>query len=516
MIYDLNHETKTNLLAKFVIIGGGTAGLLLAAKLAELEIGEVIVLELGGERISKTPNMFPKVEFSRSIYQGAEAGRFAGLGGTSARWGGAMIPFLCSDFEGEYRNLIAEANSYIFEIEKLFSLPVGPYIDGNSIEVPNYVTRKAKWPAFSKRNVARLFSREIKYYNNLIVYTNAKVVDIDEPKLEEISVNVENNNGKRFIVSCEKATICAGAIESTRMLLEIEEKFRNSNKKINESTTGLYFSDHLSVKIAEIVPKNKSKLNMLVGYRFSRNGSMSNIRFELQEDSELRKVLPPHFVHISFDTSTPGAFSFLREIYRELQEGKFPSVKLFRKLLKYLPWMLRAGWWRFIKNRLLYPDDSKLEMHLVFEQSPNPKNRLLLKNRHVEENNEPTIEISWGVSSEDESNLNNILMQFKSLWVNSKVNELAETIFLDGEVILNNLAEGGGIFHPTGSTRIKFKDSLGSVDANLKVEGFRNLYLLSTSVLNFGGGANPTMTEMMLGLRLVEHFASLQNSKLIV
>ena len=82
-------------------------------------------------------------------------------------------------------------------------------------------------------------------------------------------------------------------------------------------------------------------------------------------------------------------------------------MKLCGKLLKYLPWLLRAGWWRFIKNRLLYPDKSKLELHLVFEQSPNPKNRLLLKNQHSEYYYDPTIEISWGVTPEDESNLIN-------------------------------------------------------------------------------------------------------------
>lgn len=511
MISSLNCEKQKNLKAKFVIVGGGTVGLVIAQKLASLKIGTVIVLETGGEQISTASEMFPAVVFTRSIYQGAEAGRFAGLGGTSARWGGAMIPFLPTDFEGDFQDLINNAGSYIAETEKIFSLPKGPYIDSHSIEIPNYVTRKAKWPKFSKRNVAHLLARKIKHSTNLTVYLHAKVVSFEGDKSEIISVVAENENGSRFLINCEKVIITAGAIESTRMLLEIEEKFKESAELRNESTTGFFFSDHLSVKIAHIKPKERNKLNTLVGYRFSKGGSMSNIRFELQTNSELRKSLPPHFVHISFDLSTPGGFSILREILRELQEGKVPSIRLFVELLRFIPWMLRAAWWRFVKHRLLYPENAEIEMHLVFEQFPNFDNRIRLKDENFRKINGPSIEISWGVSSQDKINLVKILEQFKSSWGKSQIRNYAETVFLDDGEILNNLVKGGGIFHPTGSTRIKFNDFSGSVDTDLKVIGFKNLFLLSTSVLNSGGSANPTMTEMMLGLRLVDYLASQLN-----
>lgn len=509
MISNLNFEKQTNLKAKFVIIGGGTVGLTIAQKLASLKIGTVMVLELGGEEISTASNVFPRITFSRSIYQGAEAGRFAGLGGTSARWGGAMIPYMPTDFDDDFQDLINKAGKYIDEIEKIFSLPKGPYIDNNSINLPNYVTRKAKWPKFSKRNVAHLFARDIKYSTNLIVYTHARVAGFEWDKSKIISVVAENVSGSRFKFNCDKAIITAGAIESTRILLEIEEKCKEITDVMGGSTTGFFFSDHLSVKIADIKPVKRNKLNMLVGYRFSKGGSMSNIRFELQTNSELRKSLPPHFVHISFDLSTPGAFSILREILRELQEGKVPSLRLFVKLLKFLPWMLRAAWWRFIRNRLLYPENAKIEMHLVFEQFPNSENRITLKDKNFRKENGPSIEISWAVSPQDKINLAKILEQFKTSLGKSEMCVYAETVFLDDDEILDNLVRGGGIFHPTGSTRIKFNDFSGSVDTNLKVIGLKNLFLLSTSVLNFGGGANPTMTEMMLGLRLVDHLASM-------
>jgi len=510
MISNLNFEEQTNLKARFVIIGGGTVGLILAHKLASLKVGKVIVLELGEEAISTASEKFPTVTFPRSIYQGAEAGRFAGLGGTSARWGGAMIPFLPTDFEGEFKDLIDDAGSYIAEIEKIFCLPKGPYIATHSIDLPNYVTRKAKWPKFSKRNVALLLAREIRTTTNLIVYTNAKVISFEQDKSEIVSVIVENMRESRFKVDCETAIITAGAIESTRMLLEIEEKSQEKIDLERGSTTGLFFSDHLSVKIADINPTDRNKLNMLVGYEFSKGGSMSNIRFELQTNSELRKSLPPHFVHISFDLSTQGAFSIVREIVREIQQGKFPSVSHFVKLLKFSPWMLRAVWWRFVKHRLLYPENAKIEMHLVFQQFPNIDNRIKLNNENFMKINGPSVEISWGISTQDKINLSKILEQFKDSCEKSDLHNYAEIDFLNYVEILNNLDKGGGIFHPTGSTRIEFNGISGSVDTDLKVKELKNLYLLSTSVLNSGGGANPTMTELMLGLRLVDHLVSQQ------
>jgi hypothetical protein len=175
--------------------------------------------------------------------------------------------------------------------------------------------------------------------------------------------------------------------------------------------------------------------------------------------------------------------------------------------------MARALWWRFVKHRLLYPDNAKIEMHLVFEQCPTSENRIIQCNQSACNHTLEPIEIAWGVSHLDEKNLTKILENFKNSWHSSQISQLVDTFFLDDCEILESLATGGGIYHPTGSTRIQVDGFSGSVDVNLKVNRFSNLYLVSTSVLNWGGGANPTMTELMLGLRLVDHLNSLHGVK---
>lgn len=509
MIGNLDEETCTSHSANFVIIGGGTVGLLIAQKIANLNIGKVIVLELGDESVSFASERFPKIFFSKDHYAGADNGRFVGLGGTSARWGGAMIPFLPEDFDGEFRDLIMEANLYVPDIEGIFSLPKGPYEVQDSPQLPNYTTRLAKWPKFSKRNVAQLFDEVMKNHPNLVIYKNARVTRFNWETSKIISVEVENSKFKKYLFESEIFIITAGAIESTRMLLELEEDLGTSQIGSLKSTTGSFFSDHLSVKIANLKPIDRTKLNMLVGYRFAPGGSMSNIRFELESNSRIRELLPPHFIHISFGVNAPEAFEIIREILRIFQEGSIPPIRLFLKLPKFLPWLLRASWWRYVRKRLLYPDNANIEMHLVIQQEPYSENRIALYRQSGGLVENRALQISWEVTQRDMDNALRVFNHFKEEWNNSKYFDYADVLFLDEEQVLSTLSQGGGIYHPTGSTRICCDSSAGSVDSNLKVNGIDNLFLVSTSILNSGGGANPTMTQLMLALKLVDYLATL-------
>lgn len=61
------------------------------------------------------------------------------------------------------------------------------------------------------------------------------------------------------------------------------------------------------------------------------------------------------------------------------------------------------------------------------------------------------------------------------------------------------------IFHPGGTTRMGRTVNDGVVDSDLAVLGVQHLHVLSTSVFPTGASANPTMTLLLLGLRLASH-----------
>src|SRR5215831_3852011 len=110
------------------VVGAGIAGLLVATRLAKHGL-HVVVTESGSEQQLDDTHPLNTVVHLRSFYRGAEVGRARCLGGTSTRWGGAMIPFLAADISAQKGWPVAHAElvRYVPEIESLFGLPPGPY-----------------------------------------------------------------------------------------------------------------------------------------------------------------------------------------------------------------------------------------------------------------------------------------------------------------------------------------------------------------------------------------------------
>src|SRR5262249_51242254 len=100
MIRDLNEQQDRALRieAEIIVIGAGIAGLITATKLSDCGV-RVVVLESGGRTQETDTHPLNRVEQTGQFYAGAEHGRFRCLGGTSTRWGGAMIPFLPEDMD---------------------------------------------------------------------------------------------------------------------------------------------------------------------------------------------------------------------------------------------------------------------------------------------------------------------------------------------------------------------------------------------------------------------------------
>jgi choline dehydrogenase-like flavoprotein len=87
---------RTNVTGKVCIIGAGIAGLLLAWRLRAHGM-RVIVLESGHKENSEAADALNAATQLAQVYSGATLGRFRGLGGTSSKWGGQLIPMRPED-----------------------------------------------------------------------------------------------------------------------------------------------------------------------------------------------------------------------------------------------------------------------------------------------------------------------------------------------------------------------------------------------------------------------------------
>lgn len=130
MIVDLatQSEVHRSVETDVLIVGAGIAGLILANRLRH-EKKRVTVLESGGlEQVDESHPLNRVVQLG-DAYSGATHGRFRCLGGTSTRWGGALIPFLDNDLSARpYLDLPAfpvsmdAVRPYLDSVEQLFGI----------------------------------------------------------------------------------------------------------------------------------------------------------------------------------------------------------------------------------------------------------------------------------------------------------------------------------------------------------------------------------------------------------
>ncbi|MEJ2408906.1 MAG: GMC oxidoreductase [Novosphingobium sp.] len=508
MLNDLAGQGRIAREADFIVIGAGTAGLPTSVALARKTGKTVLCLESGGPHQEEETHPLNEVVQCGMPYKGAAAGRFRCLGGTSTRWGGALIPFQSADLRDAHWPIgLDELSPYIDEVEKLFSLERGPYSD---LDFPfflgsDHVNRLAKWPEFKKRNVAALFDADISASDNLHVWLHSHIVEI-KATANGVNLKAASPDGDEMTVSGKKLIVAAGAIETTRLALLIDRQNGGAVSAVT-SALGRYFTDHISTEVAEIVSPERTVLNRIVGFRFGAAGSMRNIRFELAPDTPARKHLPPSFSHIAFKVDKPGGFDVLREIFQSLQRRKWPPPRVIVDLIANAPWLARAVWWRFVNKRLLFPARSRLIVHAVIEQVPSRGNCIALSPEREDTFGLPLAEITWTVSEEDKKNVIETADLFRKTWESTGFSRLGDWQSLPADTIVSNLDSSEGIFHPTGSTRMGTDPAESVVDRDLNLFGVPHVQLLATSVIPAGGGANPTMMLLLLAMRCVDQHA---------
>lgn len=515
MIRNLSGSGRNEVKADVLIIGAGTVGLVMAVRLSKLGLN-VVVLESGGLQQDEEEHPLNEVVHLKEKYAGAAHGRFRCVGGTSTRWGGALIPFLPADLDGrEWPISHAEILEFLPEVEKLFQLNRGGYELSEQSSIlgsgfcANHIARIAKWPSFANRNVSNLLRQDISDGKvNLTIWYNATATQFKVGgNLELTEVVAQSPDGAAIHVTAKEVVFTAGAIETTRLLLLMRKQNQDSLSQLSNAL-GHHFYDHLSVKVGTLDVYDQIKLNNIVGFQFEKNGVMRNVRFEFANDSELRNKIPPCFAHIAFEEQEQGGFHALREFFRSVQRHKLPSFDIFWRLVISTPWLLQVVWWRFVKKRLLFPSNAKFHVHMVIEQVPLFENYIGLSETRIDTFGQPLAEISWGIDQKDVENLTRATDEFHLAWNKSNLAKLANFVRRPAGVAEAELMQGGGIYHPGGSTQMAKDAASGVVDKDLRLFGMANASVVSTSVLPTGGGANPTMMEMMLAFRSIKSIAN--------
>jgi choline dehydrogenase-like flavoprotein len=521
MILDLAAQpSKQERRAKIVIVGAGVAGLFLAARLRSKNI-RVIVLESGAEEQQSDTHPLNEVVQIGLGYAGASKGRFRCLGGTSTRWGGALIPFSPEDLlRRDYLDApgfpigFEELSPYLREVEEIFGLDPASYNDDYLAESgvkyvpssdPNFLTRFAKWPPFGKRNVAALFRPMIKRDPDAEVWINATVtnfgVSAESGSISSVTASYEGE--KTITVYADYFVICAGAIETTRLML-LFNKLYHGRIFQGCNALGLYLHDHISRRVANIRASRVDQLNRMAGFRFVGR-AMRSLRFELSPRAQREEVVGSAFGHISFATDEVTGFDVLRQFLRSAQQkGRFDPRSALA-LLKQAPYLSRLAAWRLGHKQLLWPSPARYELHAVAEQLPQASNKIALSSKG-DRFGLPLAEITWRVATEDLKTFDVFRRRFDRFWSSKGLSEIGVLEWLKSSAddsVEASLASD--VFHPGGTTRMGTTSEDAVVDADLRCFHVRNMWLASTSVFPTGGGENPTLMLILFTMRLADH-----------
>lgn len=506
------HQPSVPLEADVAIVGAGLAGLVLAVSLSRLGVS-VVLIESGPARQDDSVHPLNHVEQVAQEYRGATEGRFRGLGGTSTRWGGALLPYLAGDlgahpcgWSGGWGLDIHELDVVLPKIEEDFGVLAGTYEGGSDLRyLPSFQPRLPKWPHFKNRSSVNIYRNQINSELRISTWVDATVTELRLCEDRVSGIVARAPGGNRLEVNAKHIAIAAGAIETTRLLLLFDRAHQGRLFPAG-GPLGKGFHDHLSAVVAGLETKECDALARTFGFRFVPGG-MRNLRFELDRDARAANKLPAAFLHVAFSYEADSSFDGLRRILQAAQKGGLPAFRDLQHLLRDLPWFLRAGWWRFIEKRVLPPSGSHFELHLVTEQQPNEHNTISLSDTSTDLFGMPLARVDWQVHGEDIANFHAISALAIDQWANSQLAELARPVPRAQADITQELAQCGGIYHPAGTTRIGLSPLEGVVDSQLRVHGVPGLWAIATSVFPTIGGTSPSLGLMQFAARAAEQMA---------
>jgi choline dehydrogenase-like flavoprotein len=482
MIFDFNEAWARAAAGPYdvCICGTGPAGITTARKLAAA--GKRVLLLEGGD--------LSYSEASQDIYRGrsigrqywhVQSGRLRYFGGTSNHWTGRCGVFDPIDFED--RSYFGMPGWPISREQVLARLDEAKDIlDIAGSDLSPQEDPRFRSPAFAQSGYAlspptrfaEKYNAELAQSERIDLFYNANLVDIrlDDAQTSTNSLSVRNLAGQQVTVSAGRYVLALGAIETARLLL-------NSNKQVSEGVgnrsgmVGRCFMEHLNVPIGRFLVTD-------TGF-FQRDISLAAVGAFLQQNNIGNGIV--HFERNSSPQSS-GRLRVLKQFLRETSCLHPNLTKVARQVVDFDC----AG-------------DGVVSS--LIEQCPNPSSRIRLS-REVDKLGLRSVELDWQFNEQDNRTIR--VLAVKAAQEMARLDRARVQL---ARFILDKEAEIriDGHAHQMGTTRMSSTPQYGVVDENCKVHGTNNLYLMGSSVFPTGGGTNPTLTIVLLALRLADHLS---------
>ncbi len=358
--------------------------------------------------------------------------------------------------------------------------------------------RFSKWIPFKARNLGGTLGAKALAHPLVTVFSHSNAVQVETVSADPTriaSIRVVDYNSRVFHFHADHFVICAGTIESSRLLL-CSPGVPNTYDQL-----GRYFHDHVSYPAAEFLSPGRERAIKLFGPYYV-DGTMHSAKLEAAPGLRIREGLQNVMAHMVILEPEDSGVAAVRNLLRSLQSRKLRQafVSNLAPVVRGAADVARLWFYSRFKQRRAISNKAKLMLHIDVEQAPHADNRIRLSSNDNDALGLPRAVIEWRVR-EPELETARCYVPFvreylRTCGVESMEWEKARPAMVD-------------TYHMMGGMRMGTDPAASVVDTDLKVHGLTNLYIASCAVFPSGSSSNPTFTLMALTLRLAERLADL-------
>ncbi len=466
---------EKNLPVKICIIGCGTYGSYLLRCLSEKYDNDVdiTVIEIGDEKIKDESEIGLAAESGSA--RAAQQGRYFGLGGTSARWGGQVL------FFDERDNPLKHGDwDTIVDINNKYRHTVLQKVLGNIPKMDILMTDKGQektgiWLKYTKRNMFTTLNKSVVRSANIL--KNQRVIDfvfknktitgvVCENSVEERNPDIFGKGGKKT-VEADVFYLTAGAIESCRLLLDMNEKY----KVMTSTDLGKHYGDHLSVELFKI--KHKPFIDDTDFLPRFIKGSLVTKRWVVTD-----KNGRVGFAHPVLNKEV--------KVFTSIKSMLFGKQKIefrFKDVFEGFEFLIRFAFNVLILKKM-YAHRNTWSLQLEMEQAFPNDNSISLSDQ-TDKFGQRVARLNWRVSESDHQAIDEV-----KDYLRQKLDDenIEYTIVYDSNIEGTKVED---VYHPAGFIRLGHDDN-AVLDTNCCVKGIDNLYHFSTAMFPSVKSASPT------------------------
>lgn len=496
----INNSMCEDITTSVCIIGSGIGGGTLAKQLSKQK-KSFCIIEAGDWKGNSSNVSYENV----GLDFGVRSTTTIQVGGTSNLWHGVLAPLDSIDFELRdwipdsgwaitlghlkpfYRqaaNLLTVENYDYFMAEKLNEKLSKQLISFDFNR--DYLENKLFQQPLPQINFKSIVKGVCDKSQNCHLFYNTTALEFIRENGKITALKVGNDDGNTALVHAEYFIVCAGALETPRLLL---------NSGMKNVNIGRYLMDHPMGNLSQFAFKKPQKYPI---YSDTKYSSAMKIKsgLELKRDKQRELRLPNHnfYLRPSFIKGIDDESEKLKLSLLAFKDGKV-SMQDAWKVLTNL---------NVIRQILAY----KLSLNVTFkyadlffvtEQIPNINSNVSLSQQRDRWGYKIS-KVNWQICQQDIDSMKKWFALLRNeLFPESKYEFTHQAKDFNWNDVFTSA------IHHVGTARMGDSPENGVVDKNLQVFGENNLYLCDGSIFTTAGNVNNGLTISAFACRLAEH-----------